>query len=74
MLHERAALWAEHGEALSRWCASSTSNNALADFATAPDGCVLRDCLSGEGANTEISRSCGCASEPSRSSWTDGAC
>jgi hypothetical protein len=24
------------GEALSRWCASSTSNNALADFATAP--------------------------------------
>ena len=25
------------GEALSRWCASSTSNNALADFATAPD-------------------------------------
>jgi hypothetical protein len=25
------------GEALSRWCASSTSGNALADFATAPD-------------------------------------
>jgi hypothetical protein len=25
------------GEALSRWCASSISNNALADFATAPD-------------------------------------
>jgi hypothetical protein len=25
------------GEALSRWCASSTSHNALADFATAPD-------------------------------------
>jgi hypothetical protein len=25
------------GEALSRWCAGSTSNNALADFATAPD-------------------------------------
>jgi hypothetical protein len=25
------------GEALSRWCASSTSNNALSDFATAPD-------------------------------------
>jgi hypothetical protein len=25
------------GEALSRWCAISTSNNALADFATAPD-------------------------------------
>ena len=24
------------GEALSRWCASQTSNNALADFATAP--------------------------------------
>jgi hypothetical protein len=24
------------GEALSRWCAASTSNNALADFATAP--------------------------------------
>src|SRR3984885_13807156 len=24
------------GEALSRWCASSTSNNALSDFATAP--------------------------------------
>jgi hypothetical protein len=25
------------GEALSRWCAASTSNNALSDFATAPD-------------------------------------
>ncbi len=25
------------GEALSRWCASSTSGNTLADFATAPD-------------------------------------
>jgi len=25
------------GEALSRWCATSMSNNALADFATAPD-------------------------------------
>jgi hypothetical protein len=25
------------GEALSRWCAASVSNNALADFATAPD-------------------------------------
>jgi hypothetical protein len=25
------------GEALSRWCASATSNDALADFATAPD-------------------------------------
>jgi hypothetical protein len=25
------------GEALSRWCASITSNNALADFASAPD-------------------------------------
>ena len=25
------------GEALSRWCASSTSNNALTDFATAPN-------------------------------------
>ena len=25
------------GEALSRWCASSASNNALTDFATAPD-------------------------------------
>jgi hypothetical protein len=24
------------GEALSRWCAASTSNNALSDFATAP--------------------------------------
>jgi hypothetical protein len=25
------------GEALSRWCAATTSNNALADFSTAPD-------------------------------------
>jgi hypothetical protein len=26
-----------NGEALSRWCAAAVSNNALADFATAPD-------------------------------------
>jgi hypothetical protein len=51
------------GEALSRWCAASVSNNALADFATAPtwfsDG--AQDFVSQTDPTDRNAHSTGCA-------------